>query len=151
MDKIELDLILEKHKKWISGENGGCRANLSYADLCGADLCGANLCGADLRNANLCGADLRGADLCDASLWGCVGNSKEIKSIFISEIYQITYTSAILQIGCEQHKIDGWWKFKDEEIKEMDGDVALSFWRNNKDFIKDVIEKYPATPINRGD
>ena len=80
--------ILDKHKKWLLGEDGSeranlrganlrganlCDANLRGADLCGANLCGANLCGADLRGANLCGAnlcgaDLRGANLCDANL-----------------------------------------------------------------------------------
>ena len=60
---MDIKLILEKHAKWIRGEDGG-----ECADLCGADLCYANLCDADLRNANLRGADLRGADLCYANL-----------------------------------------------------------------------------------
>ena len=57
--------ILDKHKKWLLGEDGSERANLR-----GANLRGANLCGADLRGANLCSADLCGADLCDANLRG---------------------------------------------------------------------------------
>lgn len=57
----ELKAIIYKHAKWTRGEDGGERAN-----LCDADLCGANLCGADLRGANLCDADLRDADLCGA-------------------------------------------------------------------------------------
>ena len=90
---MDIKLILEKHAKWIRGEDGGERAdlcnanlrganlwgadlrnaNLCDADLCNANLRGANLHGADLRNANLCdadlcGANLRGADLCDADL-----------------------------------------------------------------------------------
>ena len=90
---MDIKLILEKHAKWIRGEDGGERADLCNADLCGANLWGANLCGAnlwganlrnanlrganlrnanlrgaDLRNADLCGANLRGADLCDADL-----------------------------------------------------------------------------------
>ena len=82
----ELKAIIDKHAKWIRGEDGGERADLCGADLrnanlrganlfgadlrnanlFGADLCGANLCGAYLRNANLCGANLCGAYLCDA-------------------------------------------------------------------------------------
>ena len=77
----ELKAIIDKHAKWIRGEDGGERAdlcganlcdadlrnaNLSGANLCGANLCGAYLCGADLRNANLSGANLCDADLCDA-------------------------------------------------------------------------------------
>lgn len=74
----ELKAIIYKHAKWTRGEDGGERADLCGADLCGAslrnaDLCNANLrnanlYGADLRNANLYGANLRNADLCDADL-----------------------------------------------------------------------------------
>ena len=82
---MDIKLILEKHAKWLRGEDGGERADLRGADLCGADLSdadlrNANLSGGNLRNANLCGAnlccanlsdaDLRGADLCGADLRG---------------------------------------------------------------------------------
>ena len=60
--------ILDKHKKWLLGEDGSERANLRGANLCDANLCGANLRGANLCDADLRGADLRGADLCDAYL-----------------------------------------------------------------------------------
>ena len=67
---MDIKLILEKHAKWIRGEEGGERADLCGANLCGANLRGADLCGANLRNANLRGADLCDADLCDANLCG---------------------------------------------------------------------------------
>ena len=72
---MDIKLILEKHAKWIRGEDGGERADLRGADLRDADLYYANLRGADLRGADLCDADLcnanlRGADLCDADLCG---------------------------------------------------------------------------------
>lgn len=85
MDEKELDLILEKHKKWLNDENDGERANLRgadlryaglrYAGLQDADLRYADLRYADLRYANLqyanlLGANLRGADLRDADLQG---------------------------------------------------------------------------------
>ena len=75
MDKQELKNILDKHLKWLRGENGGKRANLSganlsRADLFGANLSGANLSGADLFGANLSGADLSRADLSGADLFG---------------------------------------------------------------------------------
>ena len=44
----ELERILELHAKWLNGEEGGERANLSHADLSGADLRGADLREADL-------------------------------------------------------------------------------------------------------
>ena len=93
---MDIKLILEKHAKWIRGEDGGeradlcdadlrganlCDADLHNANLCGANLRNADLCNADLRNANLCGADLcnanlRGADLCDADLRGAKNTDK---------------------------------------------------------------------------
>ena len=71
----ELKAIIYKHAKWARGEDGGERANLRDADLCGAnlrnaDLRGADLCDADLCNANLRDADLSGANLRDADLSG---------------------------------------------------------------------------------
>ena len=91
MTRTELLEILERHRKWLVGEDGGeyaslsganlCGADLRYADLCGADLgdadlryadlSGANLSGADLSGADLCGADLREADLIGANLYNC--------------------------------------------------------------------------------
>ena len=75
MKADELKEVLEKHKKWLNGEDGGERANLSGANLFGADLrvanlSGANLFGADLHGADLFRADLSGADLSGANLHG---------------------------------------------------------------------------------
>lgn len=63
MDENKLKEILNKHKAWLRGEDGG-----EQADLCGAYLCGAYLRGADLTGADLRGAYLRGAYLCEADL-----------------------------------------------------------------------------------
>ena len=49
----ELKDILDKHSKWIRGEAGGSRADLSCANLYRADLSCANLSGANLYGANL--------------------------------------------------------------------------------------------------
>ena len=48
MKQEELQKILEAHGKWINGEDGGARADLSRANLTGADLSGANLTRANL-------------------------------------------------------------------------------------------------------
>ena len=64
MTTQELQVILEKHKKWLNNEEGGERA-----DLQGANLWGADLRGADLRRANLQGANLWEANLQEADLW----------------------------------------------------------------------------------
>ena len=65
MTKAELNGVLEKHEKWLGGDNEGKMANLSganlkWADLSEGDLRGANLKGADLSEASLREADLRG-------------------------------------------------------------------------------------------
>jgi hypothetical protein len=95
MNANELKNILDLHAKWLRGEEGGSRADLSRTNLSGADLSrtnliGANLCGANLSRtdlsyanlscanlsganligANLRGANLRGANLSDANLRG---------------------------------------------------------------------------------
>jgi hypothetical protein len=141
--------ILENHKKWLHGE-GGCRAILRGADLRHANLNDADLSDADLRHAILRGADLRHANLNDAilrgaNLWDCNGNQKQIKSLFMFEKYMVAYTSEYLQIGCENHRISEWWEFDDERIARMD-EGALDWWKENKAFIRSVIEKYPAVP-----
>ena len=58
MEANELKKILELHEKWLNGEEGGERANLSGANLRWANLSGANLSGANLSGANLTGAYL---------------------------------------------------------------------------------------------
>ena len=68
MKTNELEKILELHAKWLNGEEGGERADLSHADLSGADLREANLSHADLSHADLSDADLRGADFRGADL-----------------------------------------------------------------------------------
>ncbi|EPD6607547.1 pentapeptide repeat-containing protein [Listeria monocytogenes] len=72
MNQAELDVVIEKHEKWLRdgyGERADLRgANLRHADLRRADLSGANLRHADLRRADLSYADLRHADLRRADL-----------------------------------------------------------------------------------
>ena len=72
MNQNELDLVLQKHKKWFNGEKGGEGADLQGADLQRADLREADLQGADLQRANLQGADL---DFSCLPLW-CGGQFK---------------------------------------------------------------------------
>ncbi|EAC2738470.1 pentapeptide repeat-containing protein [Listeria monocytogenes] len=79
MNQAELDVVIEKHEKWLR-DGYGERADLNGADLRGADLSYADLSYADLRRADLSyadlsyadlnGADLRGADLSYADLRG---------------------------------------------------------------------------------
>ena len=66
----QLKDILEKHKIWLKGGEGGSRANLSGANLRGANLSSADLSRANLRGADLIDADLSGANLSRADLSG---------------------------------------------------------------------------------
>ena len=119
-----------------------CGANLCDADLRNADLCSADLRNADLRGANLCSADLCDADLCDADLCGLNGNLRHVKSLQ-TEKYYITYTSKVIQIGCQRHTIEEWKNFDDEKIRHM-GSGALDWWSKWKPIIMQIIELAPC-------
>ena len=87
---MDLKEILEKHKKWLRGDDGGERANLSRADLSeadlsGADLYGADLYGANLSRANLSGANLSRADLSEADLSGADLSRADLSRADLSE------------------------------------------------------------------
>ena len=114
-------------------------ANLSYADLRGADLSYANLCDANLSYANLSDANLS-----DASLWNCAGNGRELKTVQTG-IWQITYSAEVIQIGCQQHSIEAWKAFSDEEIAKMDV-RAFAWWKVWKPVLMQIIEVSPAKP-----
>lgn len=68
MNQEKLNKIIESHKKWLNGEHGGERADLTYAALTYADLTGADLTRADLTYADLTYADLTRANI-DYSSW----------------------------------------------------------------------------------
>ena len=70
MKREELQAIVAAHAKWVTGEGGGVRADLTGANLGGAYLTGANLGGAYLTGADLTGAYLGGANLGGAYLGG---------------------------------------------------------------------------------
>ena len=80
MTQKELDVILEKHKKWIDDEAGGERADLSSAKLRFADLRFADLSFANLNSADLSSADLRSANLNSANLNSAKLNSADLSS-----------------------------------------------------------------------
>ena len=125
-------------------------ANLRGANLRGADLRGADLCGADLRDADLFGANLRDADLRSANLNGVCGLNDWIKNIQIED-WPISYTSEIMQIGCQRHPLDAWRNFSDAEIRAMDGRKALTFWHKWRETIFKIIEMAPAQPTKAAD
>jgi len=120
------------------------RANLYGATLDGANLDGANLTRANLDGANLDGATLDGANLDGANLTRANGNSREVKSVQTT-IWVVTYTSEVMQIGCQRHEIAKWWAFTDEEISRME-QRALGWWKTWKPILQQIIEVSPAMP-----
>ena len=118
------------------------RANLSWADLSwvnlsGADLSWADLSRADLSRANLSWADLSRANLSWAKIWGEVIKKQPIQISGLG--WWITITEKHIQIGCEVHKAEEWFEFKDSRIKLMHED-ALDWWKKHKKFIKSAWE-----------
>jgi len=113
-------------------------AKIRGADLRGADLRGANLGGANLRYANLWGADLRGANLGDADLRGAdlrganLGGAKNAPLIIPTLRWFVCINGfGYMRIGCQNHKVEQWKAFTDQEISRMDSD-ALQFWNQYK-------------------
>lgn len=140
----ELNEILAKHKKWLNGEEGGERANLSYAnlsyadlrsanlsyaDLSYADLCSANLCSANLRYANLHYADLSSADL----RFLHSANGKELACMNAGK-YQVVLSKEKIAIGCKFFTVEEWKEFDDDKISKMD-DGSLEWWNQWKEVI----------------
>ena len=60
---VYLTEVLLKHKKWLRGEAGGKRANLSNTDLRNINLSCSNLSYSDLHKINLSNSDLSGSNL----------------------------------------------------------------------------------------
>ena len=76
---------------------------------------------------------------------GATGLNHWIKCIQV-EGWPITYTSEVIQIGCQRHAIEEWRAFSDLEISEMDKSKALKFWKKWKATIFQIIEMSPARP-----
>ena len=143
----ELNEILGLHRKWIYGDDGGCRADLRGTNLCDANLRGANLRDADLRDADLRGANLRGANLCDANLRDADlrganlrganlrganlrgANLPDLTYVIMGEEYYLQISNGeYIKAGCQNHTAEQWRSFSKREIAKMDGKRALKFY-----------------------
>ena len=108
-------------------------ADLEDANLRGADLRGANLWGANLRGADLRGANLEDANLRGANLWGANLEDAKNAPLIIPTLRWLVCINGFgyMRIGCQNHKVEQWKAFTDQEISRMDSD-ALSFWNQYK-------------------
>jgi len=124
-------------------------ANLYGADLYGANLYGANLSranlyGANLYGANLYGADLSGANLSGANLYGANLYGEKLTKTPVQILglnWWICITEKHIQIGCQIHKAEEWFKFDNDKIKSMHPD-AQAWWSAYKPIIKALWEAH---------
>ena len=141
--------ILNKHGKWLRGENDGERANLARANLAGAYLADANLADANLADANLARAYLARAYLADANLNGVRGNMREVKSAQFDK-WAITWIRApdgetTLQIGCQRHPLAVWGKSDPHWIAALDTG-ATEWWAQYRNIVLALVKASPAVP-----
>ena len=137
LSKEELQEILEKHKKWLTGKDGGERADLRGTDLRGTNLREADLRRADLRRADLREAYLRGADLREADLnfpiacpesGSFIGYKKARKYIIKLKILENAKRSSATSRKCRCDKAEV------VAIENMDGTVVgVDSVRSNRD------------------
>lgn len=125
MTQEELNVILDKHKKWRNNEEGGARAYFYEADLSGLYLSGRDLVWADLswadlhrtdfrraylRWANLCGADFHGADLSGADFHGAVLFGSDLHTAYLCKANlceaDLDYSCWPLSCGSLDVKVD---------------------------------------------
>ena len=123
-------------------------ANLRNADLLGVDLRNANLRNANLRNANLRNADLLGVDLSGANLRCADLRNADLSGaknvpLIINGLHWIVLISGfgMMQIGCQNHKVEEWASFNDDQISKMDSH-ALEFWNKNKAMLLSICDSY---------
>lgn len=99
----------------------------------------SNLYDTDLRGSDLRDTNLRGANLCGAKR--TLSDNTEIKFDKILTIMQNKYfiiiTTSHIEIECKRYLAQDWWKFKDEDILEMDNE-ALDWWKKWKPIIQKI-------------
>ena len=88
---------------------------------------------ANLEDANLWGANLRDANLKDANLRDANLRGAKNAPVIISGLRWTVHISGtgMMRIGCQNHSVEAWKNFTDEEIKSMNSD-ALEFWSEYK-------------------
>lgn len=143
MNKQTLKEILEKHSKWLNGEEGGERAVLRKANLRKANLHKTDLREADLRWADLRKADLSRANLREANL--SKANLQEIKEDLFSILEKAKDEIPMLLEALKNGNVDG--SVYEGECACLVGTIANIRGINYK--IMNDIKPDPNRPIER--
>ena len=137
----EIQEIIKKHQLWFENEEGGEKANFEGVCLEGANFKEAYLKEANFEKAYLKGANFKGAFLKDANFKGAHLEGVYFEGAFLTgvnfddvliNINTIYYNIQIngkqwIKVGCQEHSLEQWLNFKEQEIKEMSDD-ALEFY-----------------------
>ena len=164
----ELKAILEDHVKYLRGEEGGARADLSNTDLhradlrntdlsganlsktnlSGANLVDTNLSEADLHYANLSAANLSGTDLRHADLRWANLHHADLSGTGLKIFQAGEWTAYIwrdhIRIACQCHSTSEWKTFTDIQIDAMHK-TALACWKENKTIILAIADSIAKT------
>ena len=111
MDRVKIDIILKKHRDWLSNKEIGQRANLGKADLHEA-----NLGKVDLQKANLRGVDLGGANLCGANLSGALGILPQ--GDYVKKFFNVDKSGVIVYKSFGEHFKNPEWSIGSRKIIE---------------------------------
>ena len=122
MTQEKLREILDKHSKWLNGEDSGERADLSdailnntdlrYRDLGSSDLSNFDLSFTTLRYVNLSNSDLSNSDLSFSDLLGA-----DLRG---ADLTNAIYTDTILNLQCpEEGSFIAWKKLANGDIAKL--------------------------------
>ncbi len=122
MTQEKLREVLDKHSKWLNGEDGGERADLSdailnntdlrYRDLGSSDLSNFDLSFTTLRYVNLSNSDLSNSDLSFSDLLGA-----DLRG---ADLTNAIYTDTILNLQCpEEGSFIAWKKLAYDKIAKL--------------------------------
>ena len=58
--------------------------------------------------------------------------------------YNITITPKHIKIGCQYHSKTAWFNFTENEIRKMDGENAVEWWKTWKPILKQICDSFES-------
>lgn len=117
-------------------------------DFTGSDFSGSELSNSSLKGSNLSKTNLTKTGFTNVNLMEVIGNSLEIKSFQMSDLYKVVYTSEHLYIGCQCNPIEEWFAMDTRQLLTIDGKKAVRFRDEWKETLRLLIDNHPAKPFN---